>query len=532
VRPLAVLVMLLSLGCPGSGRQTAAKASPAAAGAGNGWNVLLITIDTLRADHLACYGYRRLTSPRIDALARRGTVFEQAYTYWPKTRGSFVALLTGRLAAQSGYGKSHPRLLDFNATLASVLQEAGYDTTAVVDNPNVAASLGYSKGFARYRETWEEAALASEVDRSRAITRDAVSYLRAASKDHPFLLWLHYVNPHAPYEPPAPYDAAFQDAQAARGPVLAQVNGFHGGVPRQWAKGARSLGFYVAQYDGEIAAADAEVGQVLEALERSAVRDQTLVLLASDHGESLGEHDYFFDHGENLFDPWLRIPLLMAGPGIERGRRSGELASTLDILPTVLDAVKVSYPPDLAGLSLLGAARGETLARDRLPGQNDRNLLAAWDRRFKLVATPNESGSGYALYDRELDPGETRDVGPESPERLREERRELERKPSEERTWRGARSPTCRACSWPTRSAACATRAGRACWRSSRARSRRGSTSWTARSCSPPRPSRRTVSARACFAPAASPSRSSVRRCARSSPRARRSARCSSSRTS
>jgi arylsulfatase A-like enzyme len=148
------------------------------------------------------------------------------------------------------------------------------------------------------------------------------------------------VNPHAPYEPPAPFDAAFLDAQAARGPVLPPVNGFHGGVARQWAKGARSLGFYVAQYDGEIAAADAEVGHVLEALEHSAVRDQTLVLLASDHGESPGEHDYF-DHGENLFDPSLRIPLVLAGSS---GRRSSELASTPRHRPTLPDALKVSLP--------------------------------------------------------------------------------------------------------------------------------------------------------------------------------------------
>lgn len=425
-RALLLLLAALALGgCPAPASRSD-KAHAGARGAGNRLNVLLVTIDTLRADHLGAYGYQRATSPKLDALASRGVLFEQAYTYWPKTRGSFVALLTGRLAAQSGYGKSHPRLIDFNPTLASVLRDAGYETTAVVDNPNVAASLGYSKGFARYRETWEEAALASEIDRSRAITRDAVSYLRAASADRPFLLWLHYVNPHAPYEPPAPFDAAFLDAQAAGGPVLQPVNGFHGGVARQWAKGERKLGFYVAQYDGEIAAVDAEVGHVLEALEHSAVRDQTLVLLASDHGESLGEHDYFFDHGENLFDPSLRIPLVLAGPGIERGRRSSELASTLDIVPTLLDALKVSYPPDLAGVSLLGAARGEPLARQRLPGQNDRNLLAAWDRRFKLVATPNESGSSYALFDRELDPGETREFGLANADELRVERRELE----------------------------------------------------------------------------------------------------------
>ena len=99
-------------------------------------------------------------------------VFEEFYTYWPKTRGSFVAMMTGRLAAKSGYQKSHPLLLDFNPTLASVLQEAGYATVAIVDNPNVAATLGFSRGFDRYRETWEEETLESEMDRTRAITAD------------------------------------------------------------------------------------------------------------------------------------------------------------------------------------------------------------------------------------------------------------------------------------------------------------------------------------------------------------------------
>ncbi len=140
----------------------------------------------------------------MDALARRGVVFDQAYTYWPKTRGSFVAIMTGRFASQTGYGKTHPLLLDFNPTLASVLKGAGYETAATVDNPNVAASLGYAKGFDRYRETWEEKALASEMDRTRAITADGVRHLAEAKPDRPFFLWLHYVNPHAPYEPPAP----------------------------------------------------------------------------------------------------------------------------------------------------------------------------------------------------------------------------------------------------------------------------------------------------------------------------------------
>jgi len=426
---LALALAAASLaGCPGPKPERAKPtASVRPSAAVDRVSVLLVTIDTLRADHMGTYGYRRPTSPRMDALARRGAVFEQAYTYWPKTRGSFVGIMTGRFASQTGYGKSHPLLLDFNPTLASVLKDAGYETVATVDNPNVASSLGYARGFDRYRETWEESSLATEMDRTRAITGDGVRYLGQAKPDRPFLLWLHYVNPHAPYEPPAPWDTAFVDAGASRGPSLRPVDGFHGGVPRPWLVPGKSLGWYVAQYDGEIAAVDAEVGKLLDALDGSAVRDRTLVVITSDHGESLGEHDYYFDHGENLFDPAMRIPLLVAGPGVKPGQRTDVLATTLDLVPTVLDAVKVSYPPDLAGESLLPAARGERRPdRPRLQGQNDRNLLGAWDRRFKIVATPSDEGARYALYDRATDPGETRDSTRANAPRASEERRELE----------------------------------------------------------------------------------------------------------
>jgi arylsulfatase A-like enzyme len=425
---VALALALLAVGCrePGGGAKKGGLSSRPSM-AGNRLSVLLITIDTLRADHLGVHGYGRNTSPHLDAFARRGTVFEQAYTYWPKTRGSFVAIMTGRLASLSGYGKSHPLLIGFNPTLASVLQAAGYETAATLDNPNVAASLGYGKGFSRYRETWEEAALRTEMDRARAITGDGVRFLQQARPDRPFFLWLHYVNPHAPYTPPPPWDTAFLDAAASAGPVLRPVDGFHGGVSKQWASPGRALGWYVAQYDGEIAATDAEVGRVLDALERSAVRAQTLVVVTSDHGESLGEHDYYFDHGEDLFDPCVRIPLIAAGPGLPGGRRTDVLATTLDLVPTVLDALKVSYPPDLSGESLLPAVRGERRPdRPRLLGQNDRNLLGAWGVRYKIVATPAGDGSRYALYDRERDPGETRDASRREPEEMRVERRELE----------------------------------------------------------------------------------------------------------
>jgi arylsulfatase A-like enzyme len=165
---------------------------------------------------------------------------------------------------------------------------------------------------------------------------------------------------------------------------------------------------------------------VLDALQASPARERTLVIVTSDHGESLGEHDYFFDHGEDLFDPGLRIPLLIAGPGLAP-RRVAALASTLDLVPTVLDVLKVSYPPDLAGTSLLPALGGGELAgRERLAARNDRNLSALFGARFKVVTTPAEDGPRYALYDRRADPGEVHDLSRRLAEEMRTERRELE----------------------------------------------------------------------------------------------------------
>jgi arylsulfatase A-like enzyme len=420
------LAILAVLSCRGGSPPPRPSPTPALR-TGNGLSVLLITIDTLRADHLGVYGYARPTSPHIDALAQRGTVFDRAFTFWPKTRGSFVMMMTGRRPSQNGYSKEHPVLLDFNPTLASVLKQAGYKTTAVVDNPNVAAQHGYARGFERYRETWEEPALKTETERSHAITEDGIAYLRTARPDQPFFLWLHYVNPHAPYTPPAPFDRQFLDGSGV-GPILPAVSGFHSGVKKEWAVPGKRLGYYVSQYDGEIASVDAEVGRVLDALGASPVADKTAVVLTSDHGESLGEHDYYFDHGEDLFDPCLEIPLIMTMPGASGGRRSSELTSTLDLVPTILDAVKVSYPPDLAGTSVLAAVMGGAEpGRERLFAQNDRNLSATFDARHKLVDTPRDDKiTDTALYDRKRDPGETRDVRPREPEAFRVSRRELD----------------------------------------------------------------------------------------------------------
>ncbi len=420
-RALALLALAgASWSCRASRPAPSPQSPPSA---GNRLNVLLITVDTLRADHLGIAGYRRATSPRLDAFARGASVFDQAYTYWPKTRPSFVMMMTGRRPSQNGYDHQRMELLGWNPTLASVLQSAGYRTAAIVDNANVAANLGYAKGFDSYREIWEEKL--SEWEGTRAIGDGAVAFLAHPPPDRPFLLWLHYVNPHAPYTPPAPFASAFPAGGGRRLPV---VKSFFGGIEsRLHIEGHDTLGYYVAQYDGEIAAADDQIGRVLDALGSAGLADHTLVVFLSDHGESLGEHDYYFDHGQDLFDPCLRVPLVVRLPGARPGR-STALASTLDVVPTVLDAVKVAYPPDLAGSSLLPAVEGRAPSpRERLFAQNDHAMTASFDARYKLVQTLTEAGPRYALYDRQADPGETKDVARTFPDVARVHRRELER---------------------------------------------------------------------------------------------------------
>jgi len=429
-RLAAALLGLAAAGCRGREGAPAPTPSPSPSSRpGNPLNVLLITVDTLRADRMGIYGHRRPTSPRIDALARQGAVFEQAYTYWPKTRASFVMMLTGRRPPQNGYSHQHPMLLDFNPTLAGALQAAGYATAAWVDNANVAAALGYAKGFDAYHEIWERKDLAGEWAGTLAISDGGIGFLRSAPKDRPFFLWLHYVNPHTPYTPPAPFDRAFLDAGAEQGPKLRVMPGFQGGIPRPlYVSGQRRLAYYTAQYDGEIAAVDQEIGRVLDALRASGAWGRTLIVFTSDHGESLGEHDYYFDHGNDLFDPCLRVPLVVVVPGAAPGVRSPALASTLDVLPTVLDIVKLPYPANLAGTSLAGAAAGRAgPAREHLFAQNDHAMSAVFDARYKLVAVFEGVAPRYALYDRGSDPGETRDVAGGQPEPFRRYRQALER---------------------------------------------------------------------------------------------------------
>ncbi|GMR24363.1 MAG: sulfatase-like hydrolase/transferase [Acidobacteriota bacterium] len=400
----APLVLVAMLACDGATRD----ASLAAVSSSNaGISVLLVTVDTLRADHLSTYGYPRVTSPNIDALASRGVAFDIAFTYWPKTRGSFASLFTGVYASQHGLTVRERDLPEFNQTLAETFRDAGYRTAAALDNGNLDAALGFAQGFDTYEQTWQVEG-SDELSRTEAITRFGESYLGASDDERPFFLWLHYVNPHTPYEPTDEALARFRgDGIIPRGPELARVTGYHGGVNKKHVAvdGENYWGDYIDRYDAEIFISDEHLGRVLKALSESEHASTTLVVFTSDHGESLGEHDYYFDHGFDLFNPSLRIPLILSFPGmLPAGERVSGAVSSLDVFPTILDVAQVSYPSGLEGKSVLPLVRGTTnRLHEQVFFQNDRHQMAISNGRLKLVHYPDDR---FELYDMYRDPTE------------------------------------------------------------------------------------------------------------------------------
>jgi arylsulfatase len=392
-------------------------------------SIVLVTIDTLRADHLGCYGYGRPVSPRIDALARDSTLFEAARTTLPRTTQSVASILTGRLPKSHGARGLFARLPETNTTLAEILKRAGFDTAAVVSNTFLRPRQGFEQGFDLYdnpEDRWD-------ADSAAAITAVAVRWLDARPADRPFFLWAHYLDPHWLYEPPAPWDRAFDpgfdrpftlydDLEAGR---LTKGQVIFGDVVDEAQ--ARHV---VALYDGEIARTDAAVGALLDRL--AAIDGPVLTVLTSDHGESLGEHGYHYAHGEYLYEEGLRIPLIIRYPKVvAAGARERGAVLNIDIAPTILALAGIPGMQGVEGRPLLAPGGGRpgsaaTAARSRnltwaesdyqlihpenpryyIPGPRGR-WSAASDGRHKLIHIPRPGGEFLELYDLAADPGET-----------------------------------------------------------------------------------------------------------------------------
>jgi arylsulfatase A-like enzyme/Flp pilus assembly protein TadD len=353
-------------------------------------NVVLVTIDTLRPDHLHCYGYQRIETPVADQLARKGVLFENAVTQTPLTPPSHASIFTGQYPNVHGVRSTGGFILPSSAKpLAKILKEQGWDTAAFVSSVVLKKTLGFANGFAVYDDQMPRmgstADVREEPERSASDTVDrAVQWLARAHK--PFFLWVHLYDPHMPYKPPG----VFRTKYAGR------------------------------LYDGEIAYTDQQLGRLLDAVQKTSRAEETLTSVLSDHGESLSEHGEF-THGVFLYDSTLRIAFLMAGPGIPSGMRVKQQVRSIDFLPTVLSLLGDNIPSNVQGLSLVPAFSGgsvpteisyeETLYPKMAMGWAE--LRGIRTNHWKYIRAPKPE-----LYDVAQDPTEKMNVLAQHPEEI------------------------------------------------------------------------------------------------------------------
>jgi arylsulfatase A-like enzyme len=430
---LALLVAMVA-----TGREAATATSdavrPTAADAGAP-NVLVVTLDTTRADHCSSYGYARPTTPVLDRLAREGVLFEAAYTATPTTAPSHASLFTSTYPLRHGVVKNGYRLAPEYTTLAEVLHGAGYRTAAVTSSFVVTARFGLDQGFAHYDDVdtidpaepprrWKAYSEKGKAERLASETTDrALAWLRGATSAQPFFLWVHYFDAHHPYDPPAGFRE--QVDRPVRAPAEARDE----------------LRETILAYDGEIRFADEQLGRLIAHLDTvdSGGGRGTIVVVTTDHGEGLHQHGWE-SHGMQLYEEVVRVALVVRWPGrIGAGRRLREPVALIDIAPTVLSLV--GAPRDglaAEGTDLSGALlRGDSLVADR-PLYYQRRLYRTPTHRgadtrepmfairrgpWKLVAT----GPEVELFDLESDPGETRSLHHQEPARAAALAAELER---------------------------------------------------------------------------------------------------------
>lgn len=310
-------------------------------------NILLITVDTLRADHLEPYGYDRPTSPELAKFAQQAMVFEDAQSSAPWTLPAFASLMTGLPAAAHGCKTFYSSLAPSYRTLAEDLLAAGYDTSAIVSHVFLGRPYGLHQGFVHFDdELVLEMTRSDEVISSPTVSDKGLAFLKAKSAAYtndsePWFLWLHYFDPHAEYQVHEEYTQTF---------------------------GAKSS---LDLYDGEIAFTDSHIGRVLSGLSDMDFDDNTVVVFTGDHGEEFGDHGGR-DHGHTLYQELLHQPLIMRVPGLEPGRY-GEMVRSIDVPATLLD---------LAGVKRAAESMGQSLrpALERLGGLDLPPALAELDR--------------------------------------------------------------------------------------------------------------------------------------------------------
>ena len=385
-------------------------------------NIVLISVDTLRADHLGCYGYQRNTSPHIDQLAAEGALFESTISSTSWTLPAHCALFTGLADTVHGCLDIKQRLAESHSTLAERLKGAGYTTIAFFSGATMHPIFGLAQGFDEYQDCtsyadqstdlvadgqvpWDESVrAAARADITNPRLHRAVQRWLQEKQSRPFFMFIHMWDVHADYIPPQPYDRMFDPDYD--GPITGRDVRHNPAINAKMP--ARDIDHLVALYDGEIAWTDAHVGKILADLDALGLRDSTIVVLLSDHGEEFFEHGGK-GHRQTLFDEVIHVPLIIRYPArIPAGRRYPQQARMIDILPTILALANQPPPTDVMGQSLTPLFTGGTLPQDTLAVSELFTLGRAYRsfRRPDRKAILHEPTGGTVIFNLQADPAE------------------------------------------------------------------------------------------------------------------------------
>ncbi|UCD27446.1 MAG: sulfatase, partial [Planctomycetota bacterium] len=346
-------------------------------------HVVLISLDTCRADYLSCYGYARPTTPNIDALAKKGYLFSHAMTPIPLTLPAHASMLTGTIPPHHGKHENKDVYFDpSHVTLAVLLKDKGYHTGAFVGAQVLNGGLGLDRGFDTYDDSF-----AQSERRAEEVNRAAFEWLEK-QKDNPVFLFLHYYDPHDAYIPPEPFATTFKESL----------------------------------YAGEIAYTDHCIGQVFAKLKSLGMYESSLIIVTGDHGEMLGEHGET-THMYFIYESAIKVPLIYKLPGSSASQRIDDIAGIIDIVPTVCDLVEIEPPAGIQGKNLAGYfSNTPPESEDRVlyceslyPTKYEGNtLLGLVSKRWKYIQTTRPE-----LYDLQNDPGEQTNLAEAEPQRAR-----------------------------------------------------------------------------------------------------------------
>jgi choline-sulfatase len=387
-------------------------------------NIVLISLDTVRRDHLSTYGYERATTPRLDSLASEGILFMDAFSQATNTAPSHASMLTGLYPQAHGVVANADPLDRYGATtMAEILGSNGFRTAGFVSGYTMESKIsGLDRGFEIYDDEFDEASRDGRLTLERAL-----EWLTDIPPDERFFLFFHLFDAHGPYQPSAEYAELFKSENP--GPSLKRIARYQLYNDENGQR-VSHLNRYVDRYDAQIRYLNDLVATLLENLDLS----NTIVIVAADHGETLGERRHAMDHGGQVHDEQIRIPLLLRAPNLESSTVEGAV-ETIDLMPTILELLQVTPPEDLEiqGKSLVPLINGEEKGREfvfsmaqatkykhRARGyllDEARRIKSVRTERWKLIRYPGRDFEDYLeLYDLHQDPQEKNNVVDAFPE--------------------------------------------------------------------------------------------------------------------